>query len=56
MSGIPGTIGYIEHYLERALLARLEATKTTIPEVKDELLRMAVAFDALAAFRTQPNL
>lgn len=56
MSGVPGSIGYIEYYLERALLARLEATKTTRKEVKDELLRIAVAFEALAMPKKPPDL
>lgn len=56
MSGVPGTIGYIEYYLERALLARLEAAQTTNQDVKDELLRIAVAFDALAMPKKQPDL
>lgn len=56
MSGVPGTIGYIEYYLERALLARLEATKTLRKEVKDELLRIAVVFEGLAAPKKQPDL
>ncbi len=56
MPGVPGSIGYIEYYLERALLARLEATKTTNQEVKDELLRMAIAFETLATPKKQPDL
>jgi len=55
MSGVPGTIGYIEYYLERALLARLEASKTTNPEVKDELLRAALAFETLASPKKEPK-
>lgn len=55
MSGVPGSIGYIEYYRERALLARLEATKTTNPDVKDELLQMAVAFETLATPKKQPD-
>ncbi|MGH6974240.1 MAG: hypothetical protein ACRED6_06400 [Stellaceae bacterium] len=56
MSGEPGSIGYIEYYLERALLARLEATKTTNQEIKDELLRIAAAFETLAAHKKQRDL
>ncbi len=48
MSGIPGSIDYIEHYRERALLARLAATKATNPEAKDEPLRVAAAFETPA--------
>lgn len=45
MSGEPGSV---EYYLERALAARVEAERTTLKEMKDELLRLAEAFEKLA--------
>lgn len=43
-----GEVGSVEHYLERALSARIEAAKTTNREMADELLRLAHAFELLA--------
>jgi len=55
MSGEPGSIEYVEYYRERALLARIEAAKTKNEEVKAELLRIAAAFDLLAAHKQQQD-
>jgi len=38
----------LEAYLEKALRARIKAAQAADPETKDELLRLAAAFDLLA--------
>jgi len=48
-----GERGSVEYYLERALLARLEAERCTTKELRDELLRIAALFEALAEKKKQ---
>jgi hypothetical protein len=42
-----------DHYLEQAARVRAAAETATIPAIKDELLKIAVAFERLAERATQ---
>jgi len=48
-----GTSGY---YLEQAARIRATAERATIPEIKDELLKIAAAFERLAERAKLPRI